>query len=91
MIEVEGALPQAVQMSKGDLTESLVITPTKQVVLSLEDGRGGLTRQPLIVAVQFSQQKLILSGVLSGERMALVGFEAYMTATAELGDEPCQL
>ena len=43
MIEVEGALSQAVQMSKGDLTESLVITPTKQVVLSLEDGHGRLT------------------------------------------------
>jgi hypothetical protein len=33
----------------------------------------------------------ILSGILSGKGMALVGFDAYMTATAKLGDEPCQL
>jgi len=58
---------------------------------ALNVSSGCLAGQPFIVAAQLGQQELILSGVLSGERMALVGFEAYMTATAELGNEPCQL
>ncbi len=78
-------------MSNGDLTESLELILAKQVVLSLEDSHSHLAGQPLIIVVQFSQQELILSGVLSGERMALAGSNTYMTATAELGDELGQL
>jgi hypothetical protein len=78
-------------VSNGDLTEALKLTLRKEIVLALEDGHCGLTGQSLIGAVQFSQQELILSCILGGEGVALVRLNAYLAATAELSNEPCQL
>ncbi len=78
-------------MSNGDLTEALKRTLPKEIVLALEDGHCGLTGQPIVVVVQFSQQELILSCILGGEGVTLVGLNAYLAATAELSNEPCQL
>ena len=60
--------------------------------LDVDDfGRDGLTRQPLVVAVQVGKKESIFSCALSGERMALLSWNAHMTTTAEGSDEPCQL
>ncbi len=84
-------MPQPVQMSNGDLAQSLVLAFAKQGVLTLEYGHSRLTGQPLAVAVQFSQQQLIIPGVLAGKRVPLVGPNAYVATTAKLSDEPGQL
>jgi len=43
VITVERALPQAIQVSNGDLAEPLELILPKQGELSLEDGHGSLT------------------------------------------------
>ena len=70
---VEGGVAQIVQLSDRDLTEPLILCSAKQLVLPLEDGYGGRTREVLVGLVDLGEQQMILAGKLAGEVMTLVG------------------